>query len=275
MNENDFTKIKNIFIDNDEVFDFVNLDKSVITYRKLITALQKPLKLILFFGKPGTGKTFVLNKIYKDLVDKQKIILIPQPYFTETDFFSALYEKIFKTKKKIDNYENFLTLYKEKANIDENEILKNQVSIMLDEAQLYPIKLIEIVRLMADTRYFKFLFTIHKTGKEDILAKDYFKTRIWETVELPNSTKEEVGIYLKEKLNNHNFSNYYSMFKNSHINFLYKVTNGNLRTLNKILYKIFEILEYYQANEPTAFNNSKKIQKILEMAAIESELLSA
>lgn len=50
----EYTNLKTIFVDG-EMFDYVNLDKSVITYDKLVQTLDKPtLKLILFYGKPGT-----------------------------------------------------------------------------------------------------------------------------------------------------------------------------------------------------------------------------
>ncbi|MBS6287878.1 MAG: ATP-binding protein, partial [Campylobacter concisus] len=62
-NENIYTHIKDVFIDEDESLNFVNLDNSISCYNKIVLALKKPLKLILFYGKPGSGKTFLLNKI--------------------------------------------------------------------------------------------------------------------------------------------------------------------------------------------------------------------
>ena len=68
-----YSNLKSIFVDG-ETFDYVNLDQSVLTYDKLVQTLDKPLKLILFYGKPGTGKTFLLQKIYNDLKHKKKIV---------------------------------------------------------------------------------------------------------------------------------------------------------------------------------------------------------
>ena len=47
--QNPYTKIKDIFLDSINEHDYVKLDKSVIAYRKICSALDKPLKIILFF----------------------------------------------------------------------------------------------------------------------------------------------------------------------------------------------------------------------------------
>ena len=257
-----YTELKNIFVDG-EVFDYVNLDKSAFAYERLVQTLDKPLKLILFFGKPGTGKTFLLQKIYNDYKDKKNVVFFPRPFFEEKELLKALYEDVFKeVSPKFSGYNEFLSIATKK--LDE----KASITVLIDEAQLYPQELIEKIRLMSDSRKFKFLFTVHKTEKEDILAKDYFQTRIWETIELHNSSINEVKTYIEKKMLFHNKFEHLSLFKESHYKFLMRTTKGNLRTINKLMYKLFEILEYYDANKPSMV--SRKILKIkfLEMAAI-------
>ncbi len=270
---NRFSEVKNIFQEGD-FFDYVSLDKSVFTYEKLVKSLQKPLKLILFYGKPGTGKTFLLRKIYGDLSKKQNIVFFPQPFFDETSFLTALYEEIFKTttKQEIDGYEKFLRLYKQKT---KKPIRDNVFTILLDEAQLYPKELIEKIRLLADTRLFKFLFTVHKTEKEDVLAKDYFTTRIWESVEMPNSSLNEIQNYLEKKFLLHKKFEFFSIFSSKQIEIIYKLTNGNLRTVNKLMYKFFEICEYYESYQPSLVNTISAKTKYIQMAAIDAELINA
>lgn len=77
---NHYSDLKNIFIDG-EVFDYINLNKSTTMYNKLVNALDKPLKLILFYGKPGTGKTFLLQKIHNDLKQKKRVIFFSKTFF--------------------------------------------------------------------------------------------------------------------------------------------------------------------------------------------------
>ncbi len=258
-----YSLLKSIFVDG-EVFDYVNLDQSAAIYDKLLQTLNKPLKLILFFGKPGTGKTFLLQKIYNDLKGKKSIIFLPRPFFDEKSFLQALYSQLFTdTPPEFSNYNEFLAFISKSVTSTEQSI-----TVLIDEAQLYPTDLIEKIRLMADSRLFKFLFTVHKTEKEDVLAKDYFQTRIWETIEIENALEDEIKTYIEKKLLFHNHFEYLTLFKDKHYKLIVKLTDGNLRTINKLMYKLFEILEYYDLNKPSSIKSNSLNIKYLEMAAI-------
>ena len=273
-NENIYTHIKDVFIDEDESLNFVNLDNSISCYNKIVLALKKPLKLILFYGKPGSGKTFLLNKIANDLKEDKSLIFFPHPFFSEATFIEALCEQIYgKNLEDINNFESFIKFYSKDFS-SKDEILKNQMTVILDEAQLYPTELIEKIRLMADTRMFKFLFTIHKTENEDILAKDYFQTRIWESIELSSADVNEIIIYLQRKLSQKNYDKYLK-FEKKDYECAYSFCGGNLRTLNKIMYKFYEICEYYEQYQPSKLSGDKANTMILTMAALDAGLIDA
>lgn len=273
-NENIYTHIKDVFIDEDESLNFVNLDNSISCYNKIVLALKKPLKLILFYGKPGSGKTFLLNKIANDLKEDKSLIFFPHPFFSEATFIEALCEQIYGKKlEDINNFESFIKFYSKDFG-SKDEILKNQMTVILDEAQLYPTELIEKIRLMADTRMFKFLFTIHKTENEDILAKDYFQTRIWESIELSSADVNEIIIYLQRKLSQKNYDKYLKFDKKDY-ECAYSFCGGNLRTLNKIMYKFYEICEYYEQYQPSKLSGDKANIMILTMAALDAGLIDA
>lgn len=274
MLENPFTTIKDIFIDGINQGDYVKLDKSVVAYKKICSALDKPLKIILFYGKPGSGKTFLLQQIYTDLKSKKDILLFLQPFFNESDFTKAICE--FFGIEALSNIDELLSYCRANISINaSNNTPQRQVILMLDESQLYPTELIEKIRLMADTRYFKILFTIHKTEKEDVIAKDYFKTRIWESIEFEPCTFDEVSMYVEKKLAFHNKSSFFSLFNKQHLKALWQYSAGNLRVLNKLLYKTYELLEYYEENKPSRNSSPKTIKKVIEMAAIDSGILHA
>lgn len=274
---NKYTLAKELFIDNLESLRFINLDKSKIAYHKIITSLEKPLKLVLFYGKPGCGKTFLLHKIEKDLKEKnKKIIFLEQPFYSESGFYTELHKKIFNEYIEIEKYEDFLKIFKEKVTQTPEELKYDGYMVMLDEAQMYPNILIEKIRLLSDTRMFKFLFTVHKTiADEDILAQEHFTTRIWESIELSESSEDEIKTYIDKKLETLKNGLDKGFFNSKNYKFIYQITKGNLRTVNMLLYKAFEIYEFYEQERFSEFNNPKINEKVLEMAAIDKGLLHA
>ncbi len=266
-----YTKAKDVFSDTFDD-DFVNLDSSVIAYDKLLELIDKPIKLALLYGEPGVGKTFLLKKVYRDFSKKKAIIFLPTPFFNELEFVKNIYENSFHQKAPdIKTFDKFLDLIVKKS-----EKFRNAITVFVDEAQLYPHTIVEKIRLLADTRKYKFIFTVHKTDqKEDVFAKDYFKTRIWESVELKSISYDEFKIYIEKKLLYHNMFDFINKFTDKEYKMIYSYSKGNLRETNKILYKLFEICEYYDISDPSKINNKKIDKKFLEMTAIELGYIDA
>jgi len=63
--------------------------------------------------------------------------------------------------------------------------------------------------------------------------------------------------------------------KESQFEILNSLSEGNLRMLNKLMFNIFELYEYFDANQPTIIGGNTMVTKIIEMAAIKSELIDA
>jgi len=147
--------------------------------------------------------------------------------------------------------------------------------ILLDEAQLYSTSLMEKIRLLSDTRKVKFVIALHKTEKEDIIAKEHFQTRIWESIQLKNSSKPELKIYIQKKLLKANCFDTASMFTQKSVNLIHKLTDGNYRDTNKLLYTMFDIYTYYMDNNPHKINKTQISNKLVEMAAIHTGLIDA
>ncbi len=265
MKRSKYSDIKNIFIDTVNNDNFVELETTLFNYHILEESLDKPLKMILLFGKPGTGKSMILNRLFHNLKDKREIHYFEAPILSEKEFLKNIYESISSQSIPPNMRVNFDGLLKYCQKLKG----KREIVFLLDECQLYSEALMEKIRLLSDTRVVKFVITLHKTENEDIIAKEHFKTRIWEIVELKNASIEDLEIYIQKKLIKKGFVEVANMISKKDIKFIHTYTKGNFRETNKFLYIIFNIYEYYDIYNPEKISGITKLsKKILEMTAI-------
>lgn len=133
----------------------------------------------------------------------------------------------------------------------------------------------EKIRLLSDTRKIKFVIALHKTETEDLIAKEHFQTRIWESIELKNASLAEIKIYIQKKLMKANCFDTANMFHNNSIKLIYNLTSGNYRDTNKLLYSVFEIYDHYYNQDMSKISMDKVSNKIIEMSAIHTGLVDA
>ena len=266
-----FINSKNVFLDVVNTQDYIQLDRVSTIYQSLKDSIKKPLKMILLFGKPGTGKSMFLTKLHKDLSSTQEVYLYPTPILDESEFYKTLAQDIFKIKHDGElNFTQFMKIVKHKEEGRETPV------VLLDEAQLYSTGLMEKIRLVSDARTIKFVITLHKTEKEDLIAKEHFQTRIWETIELENASSIELKLYIQKKLMKANCFDSVNMVSSKAVNKIHKITNGNYRDTNKLLYSLFDLYSIYeQNNKISALKVSQLSNKMIEMSAIQTGLINA
>jgi len=259
-----YAAAKNVFIDSVDIDDYIELNSSVVAYRQLEHSMNKPLKMILLFGRPGTGKSILLNRITERLKHQKEIYYFDTPAINEKEFFHKLFKVL--TKKDLPNNTevNFSAL----VDFCKNLRGKREIVILLDEAQMYGPEMMEKIRLISDTRAVKFIVSLHKTDDEDLVAKEHFQSRIWEVIELKNATKEDQTSYIHKKLLKKNLFEIANSIKDKDMKLIHAFTQGNFRECNKLIFTIFEICEYYDKNEPSKIKYDQISKRIIEMAAL-------
>ena len=262
---------RDVFLDTVNAKDYVQLDRVSNIYQSLKDSIAKPLKMVLLYGKPGTGKSMFLSKLYQTLLSSQKVCLYKTPILDESEFFKTLAQDLYSMTYSGElNFTQFMKIV-ENQNINEDVM----PLIMLDEAQLYSSSLMEKIRLLSDTRKVKFLIALHKTEKEDLIAKEHFQTRIWESIRLENASAYELKIYIQKKLMKANCIDTASMFSQKSITLIHKLTDGNYRDTNKLIYTLFDIYVYYINNKPNKIKGNEISPSIIEMSAIHTGLINA
>ena len=255
---------KNVFIDSVDIDDYIELSSAVSAYKQLEHSMDKPLKMILLFGRPGTGKSILLNRITEKLKHQKEIHYFDTPAINEKEFFHKLFKVLTKKNMPKNTEVNFSAL----VDFCKNLRGKREIIILLDEAQMYGPEMMEKIRLLSDTRVVKFIVSLHKTDDEDLVAKEHFQSRIWEVIELKNATKEDQTSYIHKKLLKKNLFEIANSIKDKDMKLIHAFTQGNFRECNKLIFTIFEICEYYDKNEPSKIKYDQIPKRIIEMAAL-------
>jgi len=234
-----YKEAQDAFLDVINTKSYITLQHSASIYNSLRAALKKPLKMILLYGEPGTGKSMILNKLYDELKEKQTVFLYDTPLEIE-HFLQRLSIDL------LGESETSLTSFILKC----KEILPQITPIiLLDEAQLYDDKLMEMIRLISDSRKVRFVITLHKTKEEDLIAKAHFQTRIWESFELTNAPIDEIERYVQNKLLQADLPDLLDVLNKDLIHDVYKYSAGNLRNTHMLLYQFFDLLQNSTKNE--------------------------
>lgn len=223
-----YTKAKEIFVDEIDLDKYIDLESNKAAYNQLAHSLDKPLKMVLVFGRPGTGKSLLLSRIYHDKKQQKELYFFDTPAVSKREFFSKLFKVL--TKKKLPDgaaidFETFVEYLKGYKG-------QREIIILLDEAQMYPEEILEEIRILSDSGAIKFVISLHKTDDEDLVAKEHFQSRIWETIELKNASKAELKTYIHKKLLNSNQFKMANLIKDKHMGHIYRYTSGNYRETN-------------------------------------------
>lgn len=230
----------------------------------LLNIFQNDTKQLIFLiGEPGVGKSAFINNFERNNTQNIKIIKFDIPFLEPVDFIKTL---IKKSKAEIQNF-SIEELIKQVISIYENS---NYV-VIIDEAQLLSKDMIEIIRILADSKAFWFVLAMHKHDSENILHAPQFSSRPHKILELNKLQKSEYKDYIYLKLKDTDKPYLAEDLSTKHLNFIYKQTQGNFREFKKLLHTTFLLLNYAQNNNKIKYQNLSK--PILTMAAIQNGLI--
>lgn len=262
-----FRKARDIFFDTGS--NYVEIPKfSMLKNFIKEQMFENKNPIISVLGYPGVGKSLLIKRVVGEIGNEENILYIDMPLIGNEEFLKHLAKKITgKTPQKF----SVTTL------VDElNETIKDShIFIIVDEAQNYPEEQLEFFRMMSDRKVFKFVLIMHMLEKNSIVNKEHFKGRMWNFIEITPLSRLEMIEYIQKSFMLHGMFDISSMFSDKNYNFMHKVTNGNIRKVNMLLYKIFDIAEFYYNNLPQKTVGNKGFQKIIEMSALDLRLISA
>jgi chromosomal replication initiation ATPase DnaA len=183
------------------------------------------LKFIV--GEPGIGKTFVV-KYFAIHTDKKNLFL--------------------KAPVSIKELKN---------KIKDHEI------VIVDEAQLLDLKVIEYLRTLSDENV-TVILSMHEKESKMILSLEHFNSRDYHLIKLMPLSIEEIKRFLETELMKTNTT---INLTSKHYKMIFKYTKGNFRLTKKFIKTIFILLN---------FAHKEKLEKyyevndcIIDMAAIE------
>lgn len=259
-----YKEIAKLFEENSKEIDFFQNSNISSIAKDLKTVFDNDVKQLLFLiGEPGVGKSAFLNNFENIFGESYKYIKFDMPFFEPVDFVKTLIDK---RGVEVESYsleklvKQVTQLYKE-----DNYI------ILIDEAQLLTKEMIELIRILADSKSFWFLLAMHKHESKKILDEPQFASRPHKVLELGKLKKEEYKEYIYNELLKVKKPHFAEELSKKYLSMLYKFSDGNFRDLKKLLFYLFVLLQHAQEQNKPKYQKLSKC--LVTMAAIEGGLI--
>ena len=190
---------------------------------------------LLLTGGVGTGKTTMLNNLLSALKDKVRVCVLNNPTLSRDEFFHYLGGKL--GIGYTGNKGEFILQF---ANLLENcEKMGEKVLLIIDEAQAFPIELLEEIRLLsnhAGDRNVLSIFLIGQPELQEKLAHPQLlplRQRIGIRYHLKPLLREDTAQYISYRLNRAGADNP-AIFSKQAIDCIHEASQGNPRLINVV-----------------------------------------
>lgn len=190
---------------------------------------------LLLIGGVGTGKTTVLNTLLGMVKSKIKVCVLNNPTLSKHEFFSYLAGGLGIPYNK--NKGSFILQFTDFLNTYESE--GGKVLLIIDEAQAFPINLLEEIRLLSNHAGQKNALSIFLIGQPELQEKLAdpqllpLRQRIGIRHQLEPFTEKDTAQYIAYRLNRAGAANS-AIFDNDAITSIHKASRGNPRLINII-----------------------------------------
>ncbi len=190
---------------------------------------------LLLTGGVGAGKTTLLNNLLNMLYGKVQVCVLNNPTLTRDEFFHYIgghlginYQG--NKSKFISQFANHLDRYSK---------IKGKILLIIDEAQAFPIDLLEEIRLLSNHAGERNVFSIFLIGQPELQEKLAhpqllpLRQRIGIRYHLEPLTREDTAQYISYRLNKAGAVNS-AIFTAEAIDCIHEASQGNPRLINII-----------------------------------------
>ncbi|PHR27547.1 MAG: AAA family ATPase [Desulfotalea sp.] len=190
---------------------------------------------LLLTGGVGTGKTTILNALLRMLKDTVTVCILNNPTLSKHEFFSYLSQELgipYQENKAtfILNFANFLKDHAKKG---------TKVLLIFDEAQAFPLDLLEEIRLLSNHAGENKALSIFLIGQPELQEKLAdplllpLRQRIGLRHHLEPLSAGDTTQYIAHRLNQAGAANS-AIFSNNAVSTIHKKSSGNPRLINII-----------------------------------------
>jgi type II secretory pathway predicted ATPase ExeA len=236
-----FAEAKELFRDVVDIKNYIPLSSSEKTKIDLLSAISQKEKMILLTGDAGSGKSLLLRSVYEELKKEKKVFFVANPYLEINSILNLL--------KELD--------------------LNTHQILLLDEAQLLTPETWENLRIYADRGNVTIVFATHDTDIKQLLEKKHFSTRINYIIQVKKVSRAEMENFIYSKLLKHNMNEIADKFTKSNFKKIYKFTKGSLRATNQLMFKLFDVMDFFYKKDPRRFDSKKIDNKYIEIAIMD------
>jgi general secretion pathway protein A len=190
---------------------------------------------LLLTGGVGSGKTTLLNHLVNMLYGKVQVCVLNNPTLRRDEFFHYIGEQLGFDYK--GNKSKFISQFSHHLNKYEN--LKGKVLLIIDEAQAFPIELLEEIRLLSNHASERSVFSIFLIGQPELQEKLAhpqllpLRQRIGIRYHLEPLTREDTAQYISFRLNKAGAINS-AIFTTGAIDCIHEASQGTPRLINII-----------------------------------------